>query len=125
MKRKLIRDSLAKWIIENDQTAKIRQVDDPEEIMELLRLKILEEAEEVVMARHRADAAEEIADLREVLLELMARWNISEGDVASAMITKRMSKGVFKEGYVLYDYDNRPKKDINNPDEQLFINQDQ
>ena len=63
--------------------------------------KVLEEAQEVFEAPRRTLLTEEIADLREVLQELMLKWNITDGDVASAMIMKRMERGAFKEGFAL------------------------
>lgn len=101
MKIKLIRDKLAEEIIEKEGPDRIISIDSPEDHSRLLRKKVLEEAQEVYDSVSKDELTKEIADLREVLQELMRQWKIDDGDVASAMIMKRMERGGFRVGYAL------------------------
>lgn len=100
-KIKLIRDKLAEQIIEKEGSDRVILVDSPEDHSRLLRMKVLEEAREVYQSTSKTEMITEIADLREVLQELMRQWNIDDGHIASAMISKRLERGGFRVGYAL------------------------
>lgn len=105
--KKLIRDKLAEWIKENDKNATVEEIQDPDEMMNYLKKKVVEEAVEVYQTNRRADAIEEICDLYEVVSELMNKWNIKESDVWEARVSKFEKRGGFSKGYILNYEENR------------------
>lgn len=67
-----------------------------------LRMKVAEEAGEVLSAVGEANLLEEVADLMEAVEALAAGhgWSI-EGAVRAARDAKRLERGAFAEGWVL------------------------
>lgn len=75
------------------------------ELDTMLRLKVAEEAGEVVAARNDAELLEEIADLYDILEALAVHHGYSlEGTVRAARDAKRGQLGGFTEGLILVDY---------------------
>lgn len=75
------------------------------ELETLLRLKLAEEAGEVIAARNEDELLEEIADLMEIVERLAVEhgWSL-QGAVRAARDAKRTRLGGFSEGLVLVDY---------------------
>lgn len=94
---KLVRDRIPELF---PDAGEYRQVT-PEEADRLLLAKAVEELSEFFQAYSREEIAEELADLVEVLMELADRAGVTQGDVALARAAKRLSRGGFKEGWVL------------------------
>jgi predicted house-cleaning noncanonical NTP pyrophosphatase (MazG superfamily) len=73
-----------------------------DELAQALRLKLVEEAAEVVAATgDRSETIKELADLQEVIRELMHQLAISAAEVEVAQTKKREAKGTFREGYFI------------------------
>lgn len=62
-----------------------------------LKKKLLEESHEVLISNNKEELIEEIADVFEVLYNLMSANNISHDDVEAVRISKNESKGSFKK----------------------------
>lgn len=76
----------------------------PEEWALLLRLKVAEEAGEVVGARNREELIEELGDLQTALWALARKEGISVPEVEAVMTIKKARRGVFTRGWILTDY---------------------
>ncbi|MCA3244210.1 MAG: nucleoside triphosphate pyrophosphohydrolase [Alphaproteobacteria bacterium] len=71
-------------------------------LQEALRQKLVEESAEVVAAADdRTETIKELADLKEVIEELMRQLGISPDEVAAAQAVKRAAKGTFAGGYFI------------------------
>lgn len=75
-----------------------------DEYMHLLKLKLMEEAGEVISARNKDELVEELADLLEVLKEVGAQNGIPFGEIESRRAIKAHRLGTFTAGLVLVDY---------------------
>ncbi len=71
-----------------------RRLDDSE-FNEQLKLKLLEEADEVRVAKSKEDLISELADVFEVLDNVLKLNNISKNDVISAQAIKVSKRGGF------------------------------
>jgi len=88
-----------------------------EALIAALRQKLVEEAFEVMDAPTTIQIVEELADVREVMLALMARLDISESDVEDVRLQKVTSRGRFDAGLLLSKTKlvstfNSPEKDM-------------
>lgn len=93
---KLVRDRIPEIIEARGERAAIRLVTGPEEYLELLHAKLLEEA-----AEFRADpSAEEMADIMEVLRALSTAYSLDPADVETVRVAKARERGGFERGYV-------------------------
>ena len=91
---KLIRDGLPAMMQAQGLTVFTRRLDDGE-FVERLKDKLIEEAREVGTADSRAELMEELADLREVMLALIAGAGVSEDEVEAARLKIRAEGGGF------------------------------
>lgn len=97
---KLVRDKIPELYPENDY-----RLANSWEMEAFLRLKVAEEAGEVVGARSDDELVEEIADLLEAVEALAHRRGISlEGTVRQVRDMKRVARGGFVTGYVMTEY---------------------
>lgn len=97
---KLVRDKIPDFSKEKDDDREFAVVKD-KHLIKCLRLKLLEEAEEVLEASDRENLIEELADVFEVLKELMIREDISREDVRVIQCIKVFNKGGFKKGIIM------------------------
>lgn len=70
----------------------------------LLRLKVAEEAGEVVGARNRDELVAELGDLQTALWALARKEGISVREVEHALLGKIITLGGFMQGWVLTEY---------------------
>lgn len=91
---KLWRDSLPAMMKKHGSVIHIKQLNDQEFDNEL-RLKLLEEAEEVKTAQSDKMLIEELADLYEVIDSLIALHNIDKKEVLRVQEQKRSERGGF------------------------------
>lgn len=94
--QKLWRDKAIKMMEEN-HGSKInwRSLND-EEFNHQIRIKLLEEAEEVSVATSRDELIAELADLYEVINSLITVNNITEEEIISEQTKKRNERGGFE-----------------------------
>lgn len=100
MKEKLIRDKIADFVLKERGEVLTTRVASSEELLQLLKNKILEEAEEVFKANTKEELAEEMADLLEVMKSLAEKENIVE-EIFLKRESKLLEIGGFDLGIVL------------------------
>jgi len=96
---KLVRDRIPEIIRAQGGDPQVRVLAE-DELLPALTAKLIEEAREA----HDADAdhlLEELADIREVLLAILAHRGWSEDDLEKAGLIKARDRGGFAEGYWL------------------------
>lgn len=93
---KLVRDRIQELFPENEYRRA-----SPLEIVDLLRLKLIEEAVEVIDAKSPKDFLEEMADLMEVAKALRECYGYDEDEVEKVRLKKKAERGAFVEGLVL------------------------
>lgn len=117
---KLVRDNMVD-IYEHDIQNKISASDykvrymSPEETLERLKDKLLEEAQEVFEAYGKSDKSElkeEIADVIEVIDAILYHNQISLSEVLALRDAKKNKKGGFEKGVFLESIDYFDKKQI-------------
>lgn len=92
---KLVRDRIPEIIRASGREPVVRVLDESEYLTELLR-KLVEEAEEA--ASSESDSLmEEIADVHEVVLALLAALGASTTTLESLAAQKRSSRGAFQD----------------------------
>ena len=91
---KLIRDGLPEMMRRQGLSVFIRRLDEAE-FVQRLKDKLVEEAGEAHSAASRDALVEELADLREVVLALLAATGISEAEVEDVRTRKRAERGGF------------------------------
>jgi predicted house-cleaning noncanonical NTP pyrophosphatase (MazG superfamily) len=91
---KLIRDRIPE-ILERRGVEFTTTVLDDAGFSRALRMKVLEEAQEVADAENAADLVEELGDLYEVLLALAEHEGVSEQEIRTRAAAKRETHGGF------------------------------
>lgn len=89
---KLVRDKIPEIIEANGETPITRVLGD-EEYEDELRKKSLEEANELVAARTREERVEELADLKQTVVDLEELYGT--GEVEAARLKKLQERGGF------------------------------
>ena len=89
---KLIRDKVAAL----DRWGGKRTLDDQEFLYELKR-KLVEEAEEVMESKDKAELLEELADVQDVIDYLVRTAGFSKNDIKKAQDKKREDRGGFDD----------------------------
>jgi len=74
----------------------------PEEMKDLLNLKLREEADELLRATTQQQALEELADLYTVIESLAREHHLDMRQVRSEVVAKEKDKGAFWNRYVLF-----------------------
>lgn len=108
---KLVRDNIIDKIINNDEIALYRVLDDIEYKKELLN-KLKEECNEVVDAFNNgtsADMVMELADVLEVINYLAKSINVNMQEVDNVAMMKKMKNGGFDKKYYLEKTKKREK----------------
>lgn len=93
---KLWRDKLPDKMVKMGSVIHIKQLDDGEYDHQL-RVKFIEEAEEVKVAKSRKELMEELADVLEVIDSLCALHNLSRSEIEMVQEKKRAERGGFLE----------------------------
>lgn len=95
---KLIRDKILQLHIDAGHDILYRNVEG-RELKEKLRLKILEEANEIpIREKNDEEIIEEIADVQQVLDDLKRHYGITDLQVTEAQNIKFIKKGGFSDG---------------------------
>lgn len=115
---KLVRDKIPDVIVQRGESVTLFRLRG-EALIEALRRKIVEEALEVLDARTNDEIAEELADLREVELALMARLDILEADVEAKRRKKQRLRGGFDAALMLSKTAIAPSLTLQNLDFEL------
>lgn len=97
MFNKLIRDKLEQEYIRLDHRAKYVKLSDAE-LIEALKRKIVEEAEEIPADGLKEDVASELADVMQVVEDIAAKLGVSSQDILEAKDRKFAKKGGFSKG---------------------------
>ena len=96
MPEKLVRDRIPEIIRQNSGNPQVR-IASGSELDKLIRLKVVEEAQELL----NSGEDEEIADVLEVLDALIAHRSIDRMALEDARLRKRHERGGFSKGFVL------------------------
>lgn len=97
---KLVRDGIPNAIASRGESVALMRVRG-EAMLAALRRKLVEETFEVLDAKTTEQIAEELADVREVSLGIMAELGITEANVETARREKFNRRGGFKDGLML------------------------
>lgn len=94
---KLVRDNIPEIIKEAGREPTYEYITDEKKFEAALRMKLVEEAQEVSSARDRKELIEELADIFEVCSELMALYKIPSQLVIDEAFYKAKDKGRFSK----------------------------
>lgn len=94
--KKLWRDQMIKIVEADGSKVHWRRLND-QEFEQQLRIKLIEEAEEVHNTQLKDELITELADLYEVIDTLIAANNITKKEIIAEQIKKRDSRGGFTE----------------------------
>lgn len=97
---KLVRDRIPESIAAKGENVLLMELQG-EALIAALRRKLVEEAMEVLDAKNNDQIAEELADVREVMLALMARLEIAEASVERLRKKKATERGAFDKALML------------------------
>jgi predicted house-cleaning noncanonical NTP pyrophosphatase (MazG superfamily) len=96
---KLVRDNIPEKFPQH-----VYRVAVPNELPGLFRLKVAEEAGEVIGARNRDELTEELGDLLEAVGHLAQHYGIDWDDLEYRAATKQERLGGFTQGFVMTEY---------------------
>lgn len=94
---KLIRDKLEQEYIRLDHKATYKKLSD-KELLEALKQKIIEEANEIPVDGPRDEIIGELADVQQVLDDIAVRFAINKEEIADSKQKKFERKGGFSKG---------------------------
>lgn len=97
---KLVRDRIPESIAAKGENVLLIELQG-EALIAALRRKLVEEAMEVLDAKNNDQIAEELADVREVMLALMSRLEITEATVERLRKKKAAERGAFDKALML------------------------
>lgn len=109
---KLIRDKLLKKMRDKGIIVHIKHIDSHEEILSYFKAKVVEESREILSASTREELIEEIADITEVLDELLKRSRIDPAEIEHARLTKSINKGGFSNAIVVDTVEINPENEF-------------
>jgi len=98
--QKLVRDRIPKIIMEDGKQPNYRKLDH-DEYIRYLRIKLVEESNEVVDAQSHEELVEEMADLQEVLDCLIQAKAMTKQELREIQEKKNEKRGSFKEKFLL------------------------
>jgi predicted house-cleaning noncanonical NTP pyrophosphatase (MazG superfamily) len=97
---KLVRDRIAEFVfIERGEILTTRKATE-EELLSLLKNKLVEEANEVLNANSMDELIEEMADVLEVMKAISVKQNITD-EIFEKREAKFLERGGFEDGIVL------------------------
>ena len=94
---KLIRDKLRQEYVKLQQQAIYKELTESE-LLEALRQKIIEEANEIPVNGSKEAITSELADIQQVIDDIALKSGITKQEIASVKQKKFEKKGGFKEG---------------------------
>ena len=97
---KIVRDKIPEIISKRGEGAEVVSLEG-EALATALRQKLVEEAFEVLDAKHGSDVISELADLREVINALCSAMMLSSSRISTVQKKKRQKRGGFKKGVML------------------------
>jgi len=100
MSEKLIRDNIPTIALLEGRALNIRSAK-RDELEFLFKTKIIEEANEVFNASNRNDLVEELADLQQVIKDMITQLNLGENTTTSVRLAKEKARGSFSQSIVL------------------------
>lgn len=100
MNEKLVRDRIADIALQERGEVLNTRMATPEEILFLLKHKIVEEAKEVFETNTKEELAEELGDLLEVIRSIAQRQGIVD-ELFNKREAKFLERGGFEKGIVL------------------------
>lgn len=100
MNEKLVRDKIAEFVMKERGEVLNTRVATPEEYLQLLKNKLVEESQEVLEANTKEELAEELADLLEVIRAISQREGIID-ELFKKREAKFLERGGFQTGVVL------------------------
>jgi inorganic pyrophosphatase len=123
---KLVRDNIPDLLHKSGIIAYTQRLT-PEELSRSLKDKLLEEASECQATQSQSELKEELADVLEVVTEILEQHNIDYAEIEKIRLDKQKEKGAFKTGayisHVEIDEDNPHIKRYQNPFSQ-YVRQD-
>jgi len=117
---KLVRDEIPNLISTRGESVNVLALKG-EALIESLKRKLVEESLEVLDAKTNDQLVEELADLREVILNLMERLNIQDASVESSRRAKAKKRGTFSNGLMLTRTAVAPPLSLKGDDDKPFI----
>jgi predicted house-cleaning noncanonical NTP pyrophosphatase (MazG superfamily) len=97
---KLVRDRIPESIVARGESVVLMRLEG-EALISALRRKLVEESLEVLDAKNSDQIVEELADVKEVMLAITSRLDISDQKVEAARKRKGKSRGVFDSALML------------------------
>lgn len=98
VQNKLWRDKAVAMMEATGSTIHWQRLDDDDDAFDAqLRLKMVEESNEIVTAKSKKELLGELADVSEVIDALLALHNITQEDLEQAKADKRQQRGGFEE----------------------------
>lgn len=98
---KLVRDGVPEFLTKIGKAFEIREMEDDELFERELLRKVIEEAEELSIAKGRDSVIQEIGDLLEVIDALKARNGITDAEATAAKTDRAMARGGFSKRIML------------------------
>ncbi len=99
---KLVRDNIPKILLEDNLDFKIKTLTE-EEFEKALRVKLIEETQELLLTTNQEELIEELADIYDVLDCILITHKLDLFDIHKVRIKKNMEKGGF-ENKVFLEY---------------------
>lgn len=93
---KLVRDKIPEIIEAKNEQVEFKILSDQEYLTEI-KVKLLEECNEVINAKNKEEMLEELADLLEVMKALAKKDNYSLSDIEKVAKQKALKRGAFDE----------------------------
>lgn len=100
MNEKLVRDKIAEFVLNQRGEVLNTRVATPEEYLQLLKNKLVEESQEVLEANTKEELVEELGDLLEVIRAIAQRQGIID-ELFKKREAKFLERGGFEKGIVL------------------------
>lgn len=101
---KLVRDETLVRCEKNNIDVEFRILTGNEYLYELKK-KLIEESEEVLLAKNDAELTDELADLIEVIDVLIEKAGVSRSDIERIRAEKNEERGSFKKGIFVEHFD--------------------
>jgi predicted house-cleaning noncanonical NTP pyrophosphatase (MazG superfamily) len=99
---KLVRDQIPELIKSGGESVSANRVDS-DELLGLLKQKMMEETDELVKAQNSDSMLEELADLYEVIMGILSSLGYDVTNLEDKAQEKRARRGGFQEGWVLLE----------------------
>jgi len=120
---KLVRDKIPNKIQSGGEIAIINKLSD-NDLIEQLKIKLIEEAFEVLDAENTDDLIQELADVLEVVDSIIEKQKINKESVNTAKVRKKEKVGGFEDGIILEKTAISLYKSTDTPNDDLFLQND-